>query len=65
MALQTLAEDDYYDLHNLLTRNAPWNFVIGTWTWQDFCRKTVRHKRIYQARLRVYLLASHGRGAAP
>lgn len=29
MALQTLAEDDYYDLHNLLTRNAPWNFVIG------------------------------------
>ena len=29
MALQTLAEDDYYDLHNLLTRNAPWNFIIG------------------------------------
>ena len=29
MVLQTLAEDDYYDLHNLLTRNAPWNFVIG------------------------------------
>ena len=29
MALQTLAENDYYDLHNLLTRNAPWNFVIG------------------------------------
>jgi len=29
MALQALAEDDYYDLHNLLTRNAPWNFIIG------------------------------------
>lgn len=29
MALQALAEDDYYDLHNLLTRNAQWNFVIG------------------------------------
>ena len=29
MVLQTLAEDDYYDLHNLLTRNAPWNFIIG------------------------------------
>lgn len=29
MALKTLDEGDYYDLHNLLTRNAPWNFVIG------------------------------------
>lgn len=29
MVLQTLDEGDYYDLHNLLTRNAPWNFVIG------------------------------------
>lgn len=29
MALQALSENDYYDLHNLLTRNAPWNFVIG------------------------------------
>lgn len=29
MTLQTLDENDYYDLHNLLTRNAPWNFVIG------------------------------------
>lgn len=29
MVLQTLDEGDYYDLHNLLTRNAPWNFIIG------------------------------------
>ena len=29
MTLQTLDEGDYYDLHNLLTRNAPWNFIIG------------------------------------
>lgn len=29
MAVQTLSEDDYYDLHNLLTRNTPWNFIIG------------------------------------
>lgn len=29
MTLQTLDESDYYNLHNLLTRNAPWNFVIG------------------------------------
>lgn len=29
MALQALGEDDYYDLHNLLTHNAQWNFIIG------------------------------------
>ena len=29
MALQTLNENDYYNLHDLLTRNAPWNFIIG------------------------------------
>lgn len=29
MALQTLAETDYYNLHDILTRNAPWNFIIG------------------------------------
>lgn len=29
MALQALNENDYYDLHNLLTRNAQWNFIIG------------------------------------
>jgi hypothetical protein len=29
VVLQTLSEDDYYDLHNLLSRNAQWNFIIG------------------------------------
>ena len=29
MVLKTLSEDDYYNLHDLMTRGAAWNFIIG------------------------------------
>ena len=29
MVLNTLNEDDYYGLHDLMTRGAAWNFIIG------------------------------------
>ena len=62
MVLNTLNENDYYNLHDLMTRGAAWNFIIGarglgkTYAAKRYCIKDAiknGHEFIYLRRTDV------------